>query len=312
MIEIAVKVCGDHWLNPEEVEHTLAQIPSGTGVMINMSTEGASMSALGIDKMIDRYLLPEQVWVRSWANSVEQVPYHRAERHFYSHFFWMAQRYWAAPVPASTHEHRFACFIGRPTWPRIRMLWDLKQHVADQCLFSVMDMHQIPREDLFNLDRKNDWVPSNFNPIDILGDINSLDGRRVADQYDPQYNTNLSLLSWYHKFDIEIAAESYCHGPAFLPTEKVIRPLLYRRPIMVYGPRHFLRNLRDQGFQTWSQHWDEGYDDLEGPDRWQAMLKQIKMLTKCDHFDVIFDDYQSILDHNRERALEIGQRHQPQ
>lgn len=312
MIEIAVKVCGDHWLNPEEVGQTLQKIPPGTKVMINMSTEGASMQALGVDRMIDQYLQPENVWVRAWANSVEDVPYQRAEKHFYSHFFWMAQRYWDAEIPSNTHEHRFGCFIGRPTWSRMRMLCDLRRDLPNDCLFSLMDTQHLPRDDSHNLDRRADWFADDFDVKQALGDIASIDGHRVPDQYDPRYNTNLSILSYYHKFDIEIAAETYCYGPAFLATEKTIRPLLYRKALFVYGPRHFLRNLRDQGFQTWSDHWDESYDELEGPARWQAMLQQVKILAACDHFDQIQKDYESILDHNRSRAREIGLRHKPQ
>lgn len=312
MIEIVVKVCGDHWLNPEEVEQMLQKIPAGIEVMINMSTEGASMRALGVDRMIDRYLGPEQVRVRAWANSVETVAYRRTERHYYSHFFWMAQRYWDSDIMPATHEHRFACFIGRPTWPRMRMLADLRRDLSNDCLFSLMDIHQIPREDAYNLDRRAEWVDDEFDPVQTLGDIGSIDGYRVADQYDPQYNTNLSILSHYHRFDIEIVAESYCYGPAFLPTEKTIRPMLYRKPIVVYGPRHFLHNLREQGFRTWSDCWDESYDELEGPARWQAMREQIKILAACDHFDQLQKEYQSILDHNHARAKEIGLKHQPQ
>lgn len=307
-----VKTCGDHWVNPDDVEQQLRQIPPGTPVMIDMSTEGASMTALGVRRMLDHYLDPDQVTVTAWANPVEQTPYRRAEPHLYSHFFWMAQRYWNQEIAASTHERRFACLIGRLTWPRIRMLWDLHQHLADRCLFSLMDPQNLGRADSYNLDRQEHWMPDDFDYRQALGHMTSLDGRQVRDQYDPQYNTNLSILTHYPRFDIEIVAETYCFGPAFLPTEKTVRPLLYRRPVMVYGPRHFLARLREQGFQTWNQWWDESYDDLEGPARWQAMFQQIQILDRCDHFDAIYHDYQSVLDHNRARAREIGSRHRPQ
>jgi len=312
MIEIMVKTCGDHWVNPDDVEQRLRSIPPDMPVMIDMSTEGASMVALGVRRMLDQYLDADQITVRAWANPVEHTPYKRAEPHLYSHFFWMAQRYWDHDQPAPTHQQRFACLIGRLTWPRIRMLWDLRHHLADRCLFSLMDAENLPRADAYNLDRREHWVEDDFDYRLALGDIRSLDGRQVRDQYNPKYNTNFSILDHYAGFDIEIVAETYCHGPCYFPTEKTVRPLLYRRPIMVYGPRHFLRRLRAQGFQTWNQWWDESYDDLEGPGRWCAMLQQIKALDRCDHFDVIFQDYQAVVEHNRARAREIGSRHQPQ
>jgi hypothetical protein len=305
-------VCGDHWVNPDEVEQQVRQIAPGVPVMVDMSTEGASMRALGVCQMLDRYLDRDQITVRAWANPVEQIPYRRADTHLYSHFFWMAQRYWNKDLAPNTHERRFACLIGRLTWPRIRMLWDLRQYLGDRCLFSVMDPKNLPRADAYNLDRQENWVAEDFDYRMAIGDMTSLDGHQVRDQYDPQHNTNLSILDHYARFDLEIVAETYCHGPAFLPTEKTIRPLLYRKPIMVYGPRHFLRNLRSQGFSTWSDWWDESYDDLEGPARWQAMMEQISLLNLHEHFNQILDDCQSVLEHNRDRARKIGQRHQPQ
>ena len=141
--------------------------------------------------------------------------------------------------------------------------------------------------------------------------VASLDGHRVRDQYLPEYNTNLSLLDHYHRFDIEIVCEAYCRGPCFFPTEKTVRPLLFRKPIMVYGPRYFLRNLRSLGFSTWSSIWDESYDELEGLSRWLAMRAQIDLLATCSDFSQLLADMQAILIHNQQLAREIGQRHAP-
>ena len=92
MITIPVQICGDHWLNPQQVHELLKQ--SHDQVIMDMSSEGASMTALGITDMIDRYYRPDQVWIQHWPNTVDPVEYHRCEQHFYNHFFWMAHRYW--------------------------------------------------------------------------------------------------------------------------------------------------------------------------------------------------------------------------
>lgn len=312
MIEIVVKVCGDHWLNPEEVEQQLAQISNGACVLIKMEAEGASVTAIGLRSMLDRYITPDRVYVGAWANGLDLVPYQRVDSHACSHFFWMAQRYWDGKILPATHQYRFACLIGRVTWPRLRMLMDLRQHHTHQCLLSLMAPAAVPGSMGRNLDHRNQWFTPAEDPLEHLLGLTSVDGHQVRDQYDPTKNTNLSILAHYHRFDIEIVAESYCHGPCYFPTEKSIRPLACGKPMMVYGPRYFLRNLRDQGFQTWGDWWDESYDDLEGPDRWQAMLEQIKLLSRCDHFDMIDRDCRPVLEHNRTRVREIAKRYQPQ
>ena len=316
MIEISIEICGDHWLNAQQVEQKLQQIAAfGTNppVVINLNGEGASMTALGITRMIDHWLPKHSKMIRSWSNSVDPVPYQREDQHIASHFFWMAERYWSRPVPDSRHEFRFAAFVGRLTWPRVRLLKDLREKIGNRCLYSLMQQDRaMPKEELYNLERQQDWLADDLDLDTILQGLTSLDGHQVRDQYDPTCNTNLSILDHYHRFDLEIVSETYCHGPAFLPTEKTIRPLLYHKPVMIYAARHFLRHLRDMGFQTWGNYWDESYDELEGPDRWQAMLLQLAILNRDDNWRPRSREFQDILVHNRQQVMKVAQQYRPQ
>jgi hypothetical protein len=45
--------------------------------------------------------------------------------------------------------------------------------------------------------------------------------------------------------------------------------------MLIFGPKFFITNLKELGFKTYDQCWDENYDCLEGVERWQAMLKII-------------------------------------
>ena len=47
----------------------------------------------------------------------------------------------------------------------------------------------------------------------------------------------------------------------------------------LYGPKNFLANLREQGFKTWSDIWDESYDEYEGIERWDRMKPIINQIT---------------------------------
>ena len=312
MTTIPVQICGDHWLNPQQVHELLKQ--SHDQVIMDMGSEGASMTALGIADMIDRYYKPDQVWVQRWPNVQDPINYQRCDQYFYSHFFWMAHRYWHhRPLP-STHEYRFGLFLGRHTLPRLRVLHDMLAHHADHTLFSLMPAGSLSAAVGVDLERVEEWtLGSDYEQWMQDPGIASLDGHRVQDQYLPEHNTNLSLLGHYHRFDIEIVCETYCRGPCFFPTEKTIRPLLFRKPIMVYGPRHFLHNLRSQGFRTWNSVWDESYDELEGLPRWQAMREQIDLLAdpRTD-WSQLLAEIQDIITHNQRQAQDLGHRHAPQ
>ena len=68
------------------------------------------------------------------------------------------------------------------------------------------------------------------------------------------------------------------------------------KPLLIYGPRYFLRRLRDLGFQTWHQFWDESYDDLEGYPRWLAMRSVAQHIRAT--YQVTDTPWQNCCNHN--------------
>jgi hypothetical protein len=99
----------------------------------------------------------------------------------------------------------------------------------------------------------------------------------VQDQYDASApDTNRSLLQFYDRFQIELVAESMTRGPSFFPTEKTVRPIVGCRPFLIFGCRHHLHYLRNNGFRTFDTLWNEDYDELEGAERWHAIKEVIE------------------------------------
>jgi len=73
------------------------------------------------------------------------------------------------------------------------------------------------------------------------------------------------LTKHYQSIFCEIVCETFFSGKTFMMTEKIMRPIIQRRPFVVQGPKFFLENLKRLGFQTFNAWWDEGYD-LDDPD----------------------------------------------
>lgn len=262
---------------------------------LNIQDEGACLTALGIVDAVtqacrSRGKDPNTVGVSRWYNNIDIVPFHRDEtaNSEFSHFFDRSDTYRFTPIPCSLAPRLFGFFLGRRTFSRCRMLYDLWHTRHEDILFSVMRTQQplpwLDGKKIMNLEKFEDWI----DPEQSVGfcrwwetlDLPSVDGHSVDDQYVSGLNTNSDLLKHYDRFDIEIVAETYTLGNCFFPTEKTIRPISVGKPMLVYGPRHYLSRLRDLGYRTWSQYWDESYDDLEGPQRWQAMLGVIRDLGK--------------------------------
>lgn len=297
MVTIVVNVCGDRWLNPAEVWQALKEIDKEEPIELDLRSEGPSLGALGVLDVLQYFFdnqgrAPSTVSIVRWPNRGEKTPLQH-DANGVSHFFHMCERYRHAPIAASADAKLFGLFVGRRTLSRCTMLYDCHRDHSQDFLFSLMPTrwtnnhwtHQNQIEvDLESLD---DWSRHGFDKWWQNCPIPSIDGHAIYDQYDDNCNTNLDLLAHYDKFHIEVVAETYTLGDTFFPTEKTIRPIMGGKPFMVYGPRFFLSRLKDLGFTTFESLIDESYDLMQGPDRWDAMKKEIQRLCRERPLDSI-------------------------
>jgi hypothetical protein len=84
-------------------------------------------------------------------------------------------------------------------------------------------------------------------------------------------------------------------------TEKTFKGILCKRPMLIAGAQHSLAMLRDLGFKTWNNFWNEDYDDDEY--FYQRADKIAKILSKyksvpVDELKSICIDMESILEYN--------------
>lgn len=86
-------------------------------------------------------------------------------------------------------------------------------------------------------------------------------------------------------------------------TEKAFKPLAYGHPFLLFSSAGALKLLRDLGFETFPDVFDESYDTLQSPQiRFEHILKQIHSLCALPD-DVIMDIFysnRSRLQHNIE------------
>lgn len=82
---------------------------------------------------------------------------------------------------------------------------------------------------------------------------------------------------WYSSTKFSIVLETLQEGPMFI-TEKTFKPIQYKHPFMVFGITGTLSRLRDMGFQTFDNIFDEGYD--EEADMYKRMHKIIEEISK--------------------------------
>lgn len=119
--------------------------------------------------------------------------------------------------------------------------------------------------------------------------------------YDKKkYNYHDSLTALYQDALIDLVAESHVKGNTFFPTEKTFRPMWCQRPFIVFGSANYLAYLRQMGFRTFGDFWDEDYDGYEGAERFNKILQLVDSLAAMSYDDLerMFWDMKYSLEHN--------------
>jgi len=112
----------------------------------------------------------------------------------------------------------------------------------------------------------------------------------------------------YKNFLIDIVAETFTTGDCFFITEKTVRPMLLKKPMIVMGSQDFLGYLRQIGFKTFNDFWDEDYDGFAEQHRYQKILEIIDYIAQqpIDELVDMYQRMQPILDHNYDLLMRQG------
>lgn len=323
MVEITVKVSGDHWVNVYEVASQLQHAKVNEHIVLDLGSEGASLRALGIEDLLLKHCAETNtphnlITISNWPNTLEQNPFNRGYNPRISHFVWMTRNYWLDAPILQRHDYKFGYFMGRRTPSRMSMMYQVYHAFPGEFLLSAMKTQVsdpwVTVPDGMYLEKISDWIGEEAIAWWQTKPIDSLDNHSVNEQYQVDKNTNKDLLTVYGKFDIELVAETYTLGETFFPTEKTLRPTMAGKPIMVYGPANYLANFKKLGFQTYESLWDESYDQLQGLARWNAIKTVIQQLVELPRSQFIFliDQAQGIAQANRRHLETLIDRYQPQ
>lgn len=119
--------------------------------------------------------------------------------------------------------------------------------------------------------------------------------------YDQQ--TNLKTLEeCYKDAFVSIVNESRYAQPTGNYSEKVYQPMFYKRPFILGAPPKTLQFLKEEGFKTFSDFWDESYDDCY--DHEKRLFKIFDLIDKInetpiDQLQEMYIEMIPILRHNR-------------
>lgn len=131
-----------------------------------------------------------------------------------------------------------------------------------------------------------------------------------------QMNNQISFISPNQIFQntyYSILTETLGTGNNFFLSEKTIKAMFARRVFVVFGIRHYLKHLRELGFQTFEGVIDESYDDEPHDEiRFQKAMLQVMRLAWFENPKTVYDLISYALDNNQRTLAWLCEKSQQQ
>lgn len=131
-------------------------------------------------------------------------------------------------------------------------------------------------------------------------------GRNLPDDQDPRDWNSQRYFNpeWYNQSRFSVVLESAVAAPRPFVTEKTFKPLAFQHPFLVVGCPGTLRYLRELGFETWDNIWDESYDNI---DNWRQrcynVVQEIHNYFPSDHSAITLEKIKHNHAHFFDQAL---------
>ena len=184
----------------------------------------------------------------------------------------------------SSDLKRFDFLMGGTTEIKDRLYEDLQQHPVNAQVYTTY-YRDDPKKGKWSADVK---IPVNHTAETIYDRHKST--LRYSDLIDPEiYN------STFYTALIETA----CHPDFGVFTEKTAKPIVGRRPFVVFGSPGHLRALRNLGFETFSIVIDESYDEEKDMQKRFDMVLDAMMELCSQDPKSVYEDLKDILQHNK-------------
>lgn len=188
-------------------------------------------------------------------------------------------------------EKTFLCLNRVHRWHRVNLflLWNVNGLIQDS-YYTMNDKSNLPigvgyDTDIWknmvdvNLIHRLSLSEENINdihktlPLKIDEFVEASEMAEIYSAVDPYYQTSL----------ISVVTETNFQNNDIFNTEKIFKPMVHRHPFILVGPYKTLEHLKNMGYKTFSDFWDESYDDIEDPI--ERILKIVEICKDIQNWD---------------------------
>jgi len=290
--------------NLGEVVTTIAQAKSqDQDLVLNLKNEGPDFSTLGLDNYLTDWQNRTTVVTRNAVQSpLGKIKFHQE----WPHFLITTREDLQHLTVNKKIEKPFGCFIGRSNAPRLYLSSYLYNKKCAVQTFHYNPNHEFHRS---NLGLDNIMEQYGFNGVHQTLPLLSQSPVTFEEivTYPIHMRQHNNIHYAYLNFLVEIVCESYYNGRTFFPTEKTWRPIILETPFIIQGPQWYLRRLKDLGFKTFDQWWDEGYSEDPADHQLDEIVKVIDFLAEksLTELDTMYQEMQPTLKHNKKCFMEL-------
>lgn len=290
----------DIWNKQELLEFLIAN--QGQSICLVLQHEGCDCASIGLYDLLDRFNF-DSVTIET-ANPLETHNKYKCVASPFAFRFFDAHGVDHYRKFHSWNQRKiFGAFYNRPIWHRLGLFAHLYSSHRDQCLINFRSGAQSEDDrELFEIHRLFVHDPSAVQLLsNVWQDIPvTLESKDTYTKGATTIEHTDQLCEFYVDFFVDIVAETFVNGTTFFATEKTVRPMLLKKPFICMAARDHLEYLRQMGFKTFSNFWNEEYDGYSSIDRYSRILALIDTLSKYTKQDLtkMYSDMQPILNHN--------------
>lgn len=294
MVKFEISGTSDKFWNKNEFVNFLANHQK-QDIVLTMAPEAVCLRTLGVYKLLDAFEF-SSVEIQTW-NPLEQ--HQKYYINFLGKNFWFDKQHSISDTLHDWDEtHTFLCLYHRPTAARLALASYVRSYSSVVHFSANLDIDQI---DQFELDKLLKWhVRSVPRAAQLITELPLLQGSKNGLTAFHGYDYSDPLTNLYRSILVDIVTESHVSGQTFFPTEKTIRPILLKKPFVMFASANYLDYLHQMGFLTFNEFWSEEYDGYEQGDRLTRIYTVIDSIAKRSKQDLIdmYWDMKFVLDHN--------------
>lgn len=172
-------------------------------------------------------------------------------------------------------NNKYGLFIARPTNERLHAFlkhieWEHSKSGIATFHFNPLSQNELESDYIdFLVHYNNDWKKLlKILPYSDFGDY--LDKQIDLNQRPSPVESISDINFWsetYKKISTEIVCETVLHNESFFITEKIIRPILYKRLFLTISSINYEKRLKELGFDIFDDIIDKTYDNKSYYDR---------------------------------------------